>query len=80
MVKKIIIGKHDLIPKHVKLSDKEKKELLERYNISMKELPKIYKNDPALQSLNIKVGDVVKIVRKSATCGESVYYRGVVNV
>ncbi len=79
MPKKLIIGKHDLIPKHTKLSEKDKKDLFEKYKISLKELPKIYKGDPALQSLNVKVGDVVKIVRNSPTSGESIYYRGVVN-
>ena len=79
MPKKLIIGKHELIPKHLKLSEKEKKDLLEKYKISTKELPKIDKKDPALQSLNVKAGDIVKIIRKSPTSGESIYYRGVIN-
>lgn len=80
MVKtKLIIGKHNLIPKHIKLSEKEKQELLQKYNISTKELPKILKSDPALQSLNIDVDDVVKIERISPTSKESVYYRSVIN-
>ena len=77
--RKMIIGKHELIPKHSKLSDKEKKKLMETYHItSMKELPKIYKNDAGLQGLNVKVGDIVKIIRQSPT-GEAVYYRVVVS-
>ena len=73
------IRDHALIPKHSKVSEKEKKELLEKYNISLKELPKIFKSDPAVRSLNVEVGDVVKITRKSATAGQSIYFRGVIN-
>ena len=76
---KIIIGKHELIPKHSKISDREKKQLVEKYNISsLKEFPKIYRNDPGIQGLNAKVGDLIKIVRQGST-GETVYYRVVVS-
>jgi len=78
--KKYDVGKHVLVPEHTKLSDKEKKELLERYHISLKELPKIKKKDPAIAHLSIKEGDVIKITRKSNTAGESIFYRGVINV
>jgi len=77
--KKIIIKKHVLMPEHIKLSEKEKQEVLERYNISLKELPKIKKDDPAIASLNVKVGDVIKIIRTSPTAAETVFYRGVVS-
>ncbi|MBN2367545.1 DNA-directed RNA polymerase subunit H [Candidatus Woesearchaeota archaeon] len=77
--KKIVIKKHVLMPKHVKLIEKEKKDLLERYKISLNELPKIIKNDSAIVSLNVKIGDVVKITRESPTAGEITYYRVVVN-
>ena len=78
--KKILIEKHDLIPKHAKLGEKEKKDLLEEYKITILELPKIQKNDPSLQKLDVKPGDVVKIIRPSQTAGESMYYRCVTNV
>ena len=71
---------HILVPEHTKLDEKEKKDLLESYSISLKELPKIRKNDAAISHLNVKEGDVVKITRKSPTAGESFFYRGVVNV
>ena len=73
----LVIKEHILVPKHAKLSEKEKKELLDKYKITVKELPKIYKNDPAIREMALEVGDVVKIIRKSATAGESVYFRGV---
>lgn len=70
---------HNLVPKHVKLSDNEVKKLLEKYNITVKELPKILKEDPAIGELNTKPGEVIKIIRKSRTAGEATYYRVVVN-
>ena len=70
---------HLLIPKHEKLSDKDKAELLKKYSISVNELPKILLSDTAIAELNVKEGDVIKITRKSSTSGEAYYYRGVVN-
>jgi len=78
-MKKFQLEKHVLVPKHLKLSEKEKKELFEKYNISLKEIPSMLKTDPAIQSLNPKPGDVIKIIRKSRTSGEAFYYRGIVN-
>lgn len=78
--RKQIIAKHVLIPVHIKISEKEKAALLEKYQVGLKELPKILKDDPAIENLNAKPGDVIKIVRKSATSGEAIFYRGVTNV
>ncbi len=71
--------KHILIPKHTKLSEKEKKEVLDMYNVTVKDLPKIGMNDPTISDLSAQQGDVIKIVRKSPTRGEATYYRGVMN-
>jgi DNA-directed RNA polymerase subunit H len=81
MAKKIktIIKNHVLVPKHTKLSVKEKEELFKKYNISLKELPKIKKDDPAIANLDVKEGDVIKITRISDTAGEIEFYRGVVS-
>ncbi len=70
---------HELVPKHEKLSDKEAKAFLEKYHATMKELPKIYINEPALRPLSVKAGDIIRITRKSRTAGETVFYRGVVD-
>jgi len=80
MKKKLKVDKHILIPKHSKLNDMQKEKLLEQYNISMKELPRILKTDSAVTSLSAKPGDVIKITRNSLTAGESVFYRVVVDV
>lgn len=75
--KKYDIGKHVLVPKHAKLSEKDKQALLERYGITVKGLPRIRSDDPAIAALDVKTGDVIKIVRKSPTAGEAIFYRGV---
>ena len=69
------VTKHLLVPKHVKVSEKEKKELLELYGLELRSLPRILISDPAIGSLSVKEGDIVKIVRKSMTAGEVVFYR-----
>ncbi len=77
---KVRVKKHVLVPVHKKLNDSEKKKILEKYNITFKELPNISINDPMIYDLNVKEGDVIKIIRKSPTAGEIVFYRGVINV
>ncbi len=76
---KVDISKHSFVPKHIKLTEEEEQELLAHYNISKKQLPAILKSDPAIRELNPKIGDIIKIIRKSATSGEYTFYRGVVN-
>ncbi len=67
---------HILQPKHSKLKEDEATKLLQKYNISKSQLPKISLDDPAIPE-GCKVGDVIKIERKD---GEEnfVYYRVVV--
>ncbi len=77
---KFKVDKHSLTPKHVKISDREKKNILELYRATLKDLPKIYKTDPAILNLDAKPGDVVKIVRESQTAGETTFYRVIVDV
>lgn len=66
------------MPEHSKLSEKEKKDLLELYKITLQNLPKIQRSDAALQSMNVDPGDVIKITRKSPTAGTHIYYRCVI--
>jgi len=79
MKEDIKIEKHVLVPKHTLLGEEEAKEVLERYNITFGQLPKISKKDPALSSLDVKPNDIIKIIRNSATAGKSVYYRVVID-
>ncbi|MBD3163620.1 DNA-directed RNA polymerase subunit H [Candidatus Woesearchaeota archaeon] len=77
---KFDIKKHILVPKHSKVSEKEKKELLDKYNITVFDLPSIKRTDPGIKDLDVKIGDIIKITRQSPTAGESIFYRCVVNV
>jgi DNA-directed RNA polymerase subunit H len=72
-------AKHELIPKHQKINDSEKEQLLEKYGIDVNDLPKIFIKDPAIADLGVKSGDVVKIIRESKTAGTTTYYRVVIN-
>lgn len=76
--KEIEVGKHFLVPEHRKLSDEEKKEVLERYNATEKEMPKISKKDPAIKNLGVVEGDLIEIKRKLLTTGENYFYYRVV--
>jgi len=71
--------KHNLIPKHNKLSESEKTELFDKYKITLRDLPKISLIDPAIAHLEPAAGDVISINRVSATAGDTVFYRGVIN-
>lgn len=78
MVKKFDITQHTLVPTHKILDKKSKKELLEKYNINEENLPKILASDKVVKTIGAKIGDVIKIKRKSRVAGESIYYRLVV--
>lgn len=72
------ITPHDLVPIHVILSEKEKKQILTRYNIEPNKLPKILTTDPVALVIGAKSGEIVKIIRESDTAKESIAYRLVV--
>ncbi len=76
---KFDVTTHSLVPQHVLLSDQEKQQLFAKYHITINELPKIHLKDPAIVALKGKEGDIVKVIRKSPTAGEAIYYRGIVN-
>ena len=69
---------HRLVPKHSKISDSEKEKLFVTHTIEAKHLPKILITDPAISTLGVKAGDVIKIERESRTAGKTDYYRLVV--
>jgi DNA-directed RNA polymerase subunit H len=67
---------HILQPKHTLLKQEETEKILDKFNISLIQLPKIKITDPALPK-GANVGDVIKIERKDDN-GAHVYYRAVV--
>jgi len=71
---------HIYVPKHEIITKKEAEEVLENHNCKPTDLPLIFANDPAIVGLGVKPGDMIKITRKSATAGNSFYYRYVVEV
>ncbi len=79
MTEKFDITKHHLVPKHIRLSEKEKEELLQSYNIIIENLPQILAKDPAIAHLKLKEGDIIKIMRNNPNVGEVTFYRCVVN-
>ena len=74
----IIVDHHAYVPKHEIMTKKDSLEVLEKYHCKPTELPLILVTDPAIMRLGVKPGDMIKITRKSATAGESLYYRYVV--
>ena len=76
----ILVPDHVYVPKHEIMTKKDAEEVLKKYNCIPTELPLIFVNDPAILGLGVKPGDLIKITRKSATAGESIYYRYVVEV
>ncbi len=76
----ILVPDHVYVPKHEIMTKKEAEDVLQKFNCIPTELPLIFVNDPAILGLGVKPGDMIKITRKSATAGESIYYRYVVEV
>lgn len=77
------IRSHILVPEHILLADDERESVLEKYQISIDNLPKILIKDPAIRNLGtaespIVPGDIIKIVRRSPTAGTAIAYRVVV--
>lgn len=69
---------HVLVPKHEVLTAEERERLLAEYKVEAYRLPFIRASDPAVRAIGAKPGDVVRVVRDSATAGRYVAYRYVV--
>ena len=72
------VAEHSLVPEHKKLNKEEKEALLEKYHITVKELPRILESDQSLQDITVEPGDVIKITRNSPTAGKAAYFRVIV--
>ncbi len=74
--KKIDVLLHELVPKHKLLTNIETLDLLDKYQISVIDLPQIFEKDPVAIAIGAKEGDVIKIIRDSSTTVKTIdYYR-----
>jgi len=78
ILEKIDILKNNLVPRHEILSEREKEELLAKYGIAPKQLPRIFSTDPVVKTIGAKVGDIIRITREAEHIGKSIYYRVVI--
>jgi len=69
---------HELVPKHTIASEDEVQLVLDHYGIEKNQLPRIFRDDPAVKVLGARPGQVIRIERNSPTAGTSFYYRLVV--
>ena len=72
------ILKHEFVPYFKVLSSEEVEKLLTAYNIKKGDLPKMLVTDPVSRGIGTREGDIVKIIRRSRTAGESIAFRLVV--
>lgn len=67
---------NELVPPHRILSNEEKNEVKEKYNlVHDSEFPEISRFDPVATILSIRPGEVFEIIRSSPTSIQSKYYR-----
>ena len=69
------ILQHKLVPEHTILSEEEAQKVLDDLNVRLDQIPKILPTDPEVKAIDAKVGDILKITRKSETAGIFVAYR-----
>ncbi|MCJ7443909.1 MAG: DNA-directed RNA polymerase subunit H [Methanotrichaceae archaeon] len=76
---KFVAKDHELVPEHIILLPEEGKEVLIKYGVDAAQLPKIHVNDPVAKEIGAKVGNILKIIRKSPTAKHSTFYRLVID-
>lgn len=72
---KVDILKHNLVPEHIILTPEEADAVLEELDVRIDQIPKILPTDPVVKAIDAKLGDVLKITRKSMTAGVFTSYR-----
>jgi DNA-directed RNA polymerase subunit H len=78
-MKNLNVLKHEMVPEHSVMSDEEVDELLARYSIELKQLPKILVTDPACKEIGAQKDNVIRIKRRSLTADEAISYRLVID-
>jgi len=69
------ITQHEIVPRHILLSEEEANKVLEEFDATKSQLPKLLSTEPVAKYYGMKSGDVCKILRHSPMTGESFYYR-----
>lgn len=70
------ILEHDIVPEHKRLTDMEKKQIYEKYQITNdKELPEISRFDPVAKTIGLRPGELCEITRPSSNSISAKYYR-----
>jgi len=70
---------HELVPTHIIASEEEIQLVLDHYGIEKNQLPRIFRDDPAVRVLGARPGQIIRIERDSPTAGRTFYYRLVVD-
>tara|TARA_A100001015_G_C15028916_1_gene732016 strand:- start:772 stop:1968 length:1197 start_codon:yes stop_codon:yes gene_type:complete len=77
---KFNVARHRFVPKHQKTTQYEISKLKKKYNLhNLQNLPHILISDPQCKYHGFRIGDVIKITRKSKTNTNSIVYRIVVD-
>ena len=70
------ISKHNLVPKHILIDEIQEKMIVDKFKLnSLDQLPHIKYSDPMAKYINLKSGNVCKIIRASKNAGEHICYR-----
>ena len=69
------VTKHKWVPRHIPLSNDEKKKIVNEYGIKETRFPKIQLSDPVSRYFGLKRGTLVKIIRPRETTTSYVSYR-----
>ena len=72
------VAKHYWFTKHEIVPKIKEQDALKKYGATMAQLPKISRDDPAVEEICAKKGDIIKITRKSLTADKAVFFRVVV--
>ena len=72
--KQIDVLLHDLVPQHILLTKKETQDLMDKYQITVIDLPQMFEKDPIAIAIGAKEGDIIKIIRDSRTTVKSIDY------
>ena len=70
---------HVLVPKHEIVPKAQVEQILKKFGIdSADKVPGILPDDPVIDELKAVKGDLIRIIRKSPTAGEAIYFRVVI--